>query len=679
MRYETVDIPDLAGAYSERQAEAKRRYNRAHRNSPTRKASEKRRRQRVSIERYLTKPFVAWDGEGYTLPPTAEDIEAGRPGEHIYNLLANSDGQQIIDRDGISTVRAFEMFLRSRDGVTNIIYGGNYDINMILKDVPQEKLRTLYEDGSVWWQDYLITWRIGKSFHLKHGKRTFLLYDILPFFQTPFVQACDDYLGTDWPGREQVIADKARRGTFTAEEIEDVTQYNEYELQSLTKLADELRDRLWKVGIRVSRWDGPGAIATAIYKANKTKHHIGKRASENPAIYDAVRRAYAGGRFEIIRKGHSESGAYQYDINSAYPAAFRNLPCLAHGTWHHVKNPGMPSRFGVYRVSLEPYALNETRPQPLWQRNRDKTVVFSRKSHGWYWTPEVQTALKHHPEHITVHEGWEWHQTCDHVPFSWIDDMYAERQRLKAIGDGAQVGLKLGLNSLYGKTCQQVGWDPGPPLRIPPYHCLEWAGYITSHCRAAVYDAAMLAPDDIIAFETDAVFTRVPLDLPIGKGLGEWEETEYKSLTYFKSGMSFGTKVNGEEVRRTRGIDKDSLTREDMIQLMNTWMELNPKEAILTTTQTRFYGLGQALHQDWSLWRRWVTSPRILGAYLRGKRWDIYDNDQVTKNIGDGWEETFPWITDSTISQPHKVEWVDGPQSDVQVFRDMDREYDDYA
>jgi hypothetical protein len=44
----------------------------------------------------------------------------------------------------------------------------------------------------------------------------------------------------------------------------------------------------------------------------------------------------------------------------------------------------------------------------------------------------------------------------------------------------------------------------------------------------------------LIAVETDAVFSTVPLDLPIGEGLGEWECTTFDEMIYLQSGMYFG-------------------------------------------------------------------------------------------------------------------------------------------
>lgn len=601
-----------------------------------------RGRQR-NTSRYMQRPFIGWDGEGIKEPD----------GSHTYTLLSSSDGRRIYDRLGISTEAAFELMLDGPSDVINVIYGGGYDINMILKDVDRESLTQLYLSGRVRWNGYHIEWRQGKSFSVKTMERSFLLYDILPFFQRSFVAACDEYLGPDWEARDQIIEEKARRGSFTADEYERVMDYNNAELRNLVRLAVELRERLHRADIHPSRWDGPGAIANALYRKYKTKSHL---PLAHPASALAIRTAYAGGRFEIVRKGHRAGPVWQYDINSAYPSAARNLPCLSCGYWRYVSMPTNPVRFGVYRVEVtDPPMPSITQPQPLWMRNKDGTVFFARYTHGWYWTPEVELALE--LGGVVIHEGWEWVSECDHQPFHFVEPLYLKRLALKKAGDGAQVSYKLGLNSLYGKLAQQLGWEPGPPLKLPPYHTLEWAGYITSHCRANVLRAALQAPDDVIAFETDAVFMRVPLDLPVGDQLGEWSLTEYESITYLKSGMYWATKKDGKEVEKTRGFNKGTVTRADVIDVLAR--DVFDPLAVLRAKQTRFVTLGQALHQDFSLWRRWVTSPRVISVALNGKRIDLLSDSDAWNPTGDGLTETQEGFHSTTFSYPYPVEWLD--------------------
>ena len=197
-----------------------------------------------------------------------------------------------------------------------------------------------------------------------------------------------------------------------------------------------------------------------------------------------------------------------------------------------------------------------------------------------------------------------------------------------------------------------------------------------------LYQAAEKAIDDVIAFETDAIFTRVPLDLDIGPGLGQWEETVYDSLTYFMSGYYFATKADGTQVEKSRGVNKGSVKRETVIRA------LREQTGKIEAQQTRFITLGQALHQDWSKWTQWVTAPRYLDTMLNGKRIHALSFEHGCHERADGWTETWPNTfmldmegihTPSVMSKEYDVEWLNNTDYDRSRDRreETEREFDD--
>lgn len=638
-------------------------------------------RMQRTEDAYLARTFVAWDGEGINEPD----------GSHTYFLLASSAGHHAMERVGLSTMQCFDLLWSAHElDAVHVVFGGSYDINMMMRDMSRELLTRLYAGETVVWTFYKVTWRVGKFLRLTRDRKTVTLYDVSPFFQTNFINACDEYLGDNWEARDQIVAGKADRGTFTWDAAANVDSYNAAELRNLVQLMNELRTRLFRVGIRLRRWDGPGAIASEMMRQHDVRKHIGVTPDR---VAVAVRHAYAGGRFECMRTGHNEQGAFQYDIRSAYPAAMVDLPCLVHGEWRHISKPTTFAPFGLYFIRTA-FQQHQTRPQPSWSRQSNGEVHYTDEpTYNWFWSPEAQIIADtgatrgeyetffgvKGPAQCVVVEGWEWHQSCDDQPFAWVEGLYNKREALKRAKDGAQVALKLGLNSLYGKTCQQVGWkrsDDGT-LRVPPFHCLEWAGFITSYTRAKVYRAAMLAPDDVIAFETDAVFMRVPVDLPLSNRLGDWELTEYTSLTYLKSGVYFGTRTDGAElVAKMRGMGKGSLTRD---AVLTAWRD---GDNAVTTTETRFITLGQALMRDMRDWRRWITSERETKMALAGKRIEaiskVLDNcEHHDAHAGDGWMETMPcghlWDVEHALSCQYNVEWINPPDDErATLLRESD-------
>lgn len=620
LKLETVAVPQTLTA-----AESRKRYAARH---PDRVAASDQRFRDVHgtarrNSQYLGKPFLAWDGEGFS----TDD------GKHIYNLFAGKCGDDTISVSndyGLATVQIFETLLEFGERHPNaihIIYGGSYDFNMWCSDMDRATVKYAYDHKYTTWKGYRFSWTKGKSFYVsrvdKNGEKIgsgVTVYDVVSFFQSSFVAACDSYLGDRFIHRDMIVANKAARGTFVASDLDTVMDYNDAELDNLILLANELRDRLNKVDLRPQRWDSCGAIATTLLK----KHGIGKmvKAMDIPEeVQKASRFAYAGGRFELLKFGHTDETVYEYDINSAYPSALRDVPDLTQGRWRHVYGDPGPQPFAVYHITS--FTPNPTIPAPLFRRDASGTVCYPKGVTGWYWSPEYDLWNKYLDRELSsghVIEAWIFDAYTDDKPFDFIEPLYEKRRILKAAGDGSNVGIKLALNSLYGKLAQQVGAEQNPVTgqwRLPPFHCLPWAGFTTSHCRATILGAVIDDLDSVIAFETDAVFTTKPLDVKVSGNLGDFGEDKLNNLTYFQSGMYFADHSDGSKIEKTRGVDRGELVRDDVLSILDSRAAA---DRVAIAKYTRFITIGVALQGRWNKWRRWETMTKRITLEPTGKR-----------------------------------------------------------
>lgn len=668
IKYETVVKPQIVT-----KVESARAYRASEKGKITDRKYKHNNSKWQTDTAYLKREFLAWDGEGIT----KED------GSHLYVMLANSEGGYLADPAGLSTKACFDFLLSEAakyPGRINVIYGGGYDFNCWMADLSRENLLGIYQNKRWTIAPYAVSWQRGKAFELSDALTKVRIYDVVSFFQCAFVKACDEYLGDSFYQREIIVSNKALRSSFTVDDIPSVKLYNEYELINLVSLMTELRARLNKIGLRPKRWDGPGAIAAALLSREGIKD--AKKTSPE-SVASAGRYAYAGGRFEVARYGHVDSPAFEYDVNSAYPSALRLVPNLQRGRWkHHDSDPGnIP--YALYRVHY--FNGPEALPGPLFSRGKNGTICYPREVTGWYWSPEMATAREYVQQYrgtLEVLECWEYiEDDPTDRPFHFIGALYTKRQALKKAGDGAQVGVKLALNSLYGKLAQQVGWQPagnGKPLRIPPYHQLEWAGYVTSSCRATVLRAAMLDLSSVIAFETDALFTSRPLDLDIGSELGQFDVTNFANLTYVQSGIYFGDLVDGGTVTKTRGVDRGTLTRDQVIKAL---AEPAAADRFVTAQLTRFIGAGVALVQNFDKWRRWETLPKRLSLEPMGKRAHYGcngcdpDGEGITLGV---WHETVCPFVQPQISCEFPIEWVNPDAAMVMLseLREGDKDYE---
>lgn len=603
-------------------------------------------------------PFVAWDGEGIT-------YEQGMP--QSYVLFGCSLGHRVIS-ESLTTADCLDTILeaeRSQPESIHVGFAFKYDAEMILRDLPLRHWWTLRRHSSVRWAGYQITYHPGRVFRVSvrenNKTTTATIYDVWGFFQGSFVKALRGWLDESELEEIQRIEDgKAHRGNFTTADLHTyIVPYWEAELRLLVLLADRLRERLVSAGFCPSQWHGAGALATTLYRATGTRAHISRTAADLhikdkdiatilPAeVNDAARHAYAGGRFELFKIGHTKQRVYQYDINSAYPNGISRLPSFKDAEWELVRDPDFDSSaFALWQVSYNDWSPEQMlKPGPLPHRSIDGRVSYPMNVSGWYWTPEA--ALIANSNNAIITAAWVCHHNGQY-PFTWVRELYEERKRRKAAGDPSEKAYKLGLNSLYGKMAQRLGWQEDKPL--PRFHQLEWAGWVTSFTRMMLYAAMLQAGSDLIAVETDAVFSLRPLDLDCGPGLGQWEVTEHEWMTYLQSGTYWS-----DHGAKYRGFDRDSLTHDEAM----SWLQSAHWSVPLVGTTSRFVGAGRGLGTP--LHRCWITESRDLLPGRSGKRLHL---PELCRSCADGISPAVamhPMFCSSKGGQtfPHHLPWLD--------------------
>jgi hypothetical protein len=521
---------------------------------------------------------------------------------------------------------------------------------MILADCTREEI------ASVWaghWTvicngKFAVNYRARKSFSVRraHGSyenvggrlvrkkelASFVLWDVFGFFQSTFVTACEKYLGKDYPQLDFVREQKTKRQTFQLKQLGEIERYCLVECRMLEALMLKLREYLEQAELPIRRWDGAGACAAALLMREKVLDHKRECLA---AVNEAAQYAYAGGRMELCRYGHApETPIYHYDINSAYPTAMQTLPSLRSGEF--VKGqasyrPNLP--FSIYRVE---YEFGDCAMYPFFWRSHNCSIYYPQRGHGWYWQPELEAAYAALESgtltgKIKIRESYHFVPRYIANPFEFIPRLYEQRKQWKAQGIGAEKVLKLAINSLYGKTAQQMG---GSDLKPPRYHCLEWAGYITSYTRAMLYRAMLpaLATRSIIMCATDGIYSLVPLDVPCGDKLGQWEYTLHKGITVVQSGVYWTHELDDTAPKSfCRGFDKGSL---HIDKIVSSWQR---KRTSYDASLTRFVTMGSALAGDESFkhWREWRTMPRVLSLTTHHtKRFDETDPEEWTKKYG---------------------------------------------
>ena len=543
------------------------------------------------------------------------------PPRHDYTLFANSLGQAI-ESESLTTLeclRFITQVAREHPNALHVIFGGSYDANMIVADLDQNELVRLAdgkrvtvvfgESGS--YERYRLFYRPRKEFCIellgtpafvrKKGKRVAnvvaraRLWDVVGFFQTSFVQAVEEYDLADRLG--EIVEMKAQRSHFTVADRERIRAYCLRECTILAELFGKVLSAAIEARLSLRRFDGAGACAVALLQRESVREHV--PALPPPAVDWALRCAYSGGRIELCQIGAGK--LYDYDLNSAYPAQTVQLPSGI-GRWVR----GEHSLFSVHRVA---FAFSAGLPwYPLFVRV-PIGVQYPSIGEGWYHRSELEAAeefVRVFGGSINQLDAWSWIPESAVQPFAFVPEVYAERQRLKQEGAGAQKVLKLALNSLYGKTCQQIGARDGKP---PPYFSLHWAGAITAGTRAELVRMAIPYAGSVVMFATDGVFTNEPLPIPLSNELGKWSDGGSTAFGVVAQAGVYWQFNDAEWKAKYRGFDRSSAPTPALV--LDAWE--NGERSIALPT-TRFITLRSALQSRdlFPYWRTWRTVDRVL-------------------------------------------------------------------
>ena len=573
-----------------------------------------------------TKPFVSWDGEGSKV----------NPGERQpYMLFGNSDCQYIMAPQ-LTTKACLQLILRSRQDAIHFGFAFGYDVNQILCDLPAGALFGLARNNRCRWEGYKIEYIPGKWFQVSAEGVSRKIFDVFHYFNCSLVAALDKYLIGTHAQRTWIEEQKANRPEFTWDEIDEVIKYWKLEGHLMVELMTYLRKLFNDAGFYPSSWHGPGALARVLLNNHQIRHCRVDMRKHNIEVWIAARYAYCGGRFQQWLAGLYEGQVYNYDINSAYPYAIQFLPNLATGKWRRNirinRSRIHRDRFCLYHIRYDEDKLEKphssvrkrNRPRPLFRRLKNDAVFWPNRVEGWYWSPEAEL-VKDDPAAEFLEE-WAFEDDGDR-PFAFIADIYQKREYHKALGNAIENAFKLAMNSCYGQFAQRTGWKSMRPPGPPTYHQLEWAGFITSMCRAMIHRAAAYAwkKGGLITVDTDGIYSTVPvpdnvLINGIGDGLGQWGEKKYEGILIWQNGFYWLKKDGVWSEAKSRGAPRGK------VPIEAAWKALPNLEPI-RYEKTQFVGFKLALQQHGQNWRSWQPEPREVdfGGGPHSKMQHIYN------------------------------------------------------
>lgn len=428
-----------------------------------------------------------------------------------YVRLIADDENNYKEVDSLTEILGF-MTRNRYQGKFNWFYNIRYDFESIVKYLDTDLLYSLYNEGTVKYEHYKITYFTGKLFsiHNYNTRQSFVFYDLFNFLETSLDRAAKTYLNAE--KLKDIDANKLNTSKFYWQDNrEKIIEYCCMDAHLTKLLADYFWQTIYKtLNFYPKRPISKGKLSEE-YFLNTCYIPIIKDIPST--VLEMAYQNYNGGRFELLKRGYFPN-VYVYDIKSAYPYQMTKLIDYSNGSWQRVYNKYNPDAdLGFYRCSIQ---TMEPFFSPFTLKKNGLNIYPVGSFYQYLNSHEIKFIKKHYKKtKITILKGYEFTTNLETYPFKdEIERLYAWKEREK--DEDIKYCVKIILNSLYGKTIQTVG-DRTGKLFNPLYATL-----ITSNTKLALQDLALQSPENIIQFSTDSVSSKVPLIVSEKPKLGEF-------------------------------------------------------------------------------------------------------------------------------------------------------------
>ena len=292
-------------------------------------------------------------------------------GRQPYVLLcaSSADGSfsRTLHKEGapLSTNNCLEFLLELPRNAVLVWYGGNYDANQILRGLPIATQKRILDPPRtaddmplpVYYGDFALTYQQsqfirvarlrldrkdlppGDQKTIVNSSRT--VNEVIRFFEASFYRSCTIWGIGDAETLDFIEMMKAKRGKTNFRFDDNLIRYCLIECRYLAQLMEKLRETCRDAGILPRQWRGAGWLSSRmlemadIPKKPNARVKGAKRPERPKAVDDVANRAFFGGRTETRFVGRIAGPIFQYDQNSAYPAALleSRAPCIRVGNW----------------------------------------------------------------------------------------------------------------------------------------------------------------------------------------------------------------------------------------------------------------------------------------------------------------------------------------------------------
>jgi len=459
-------------------------------------------------------------------------------------------------------------FSRRYIGKTFVAFNLKYDMGALLRHLPARQLEALRKHDKVEWRGYRYRVIANKMLRVSKGSHGFTCYDMLNFYSSSLDLAAERYLGE----RKQDLDPKLFTPEYVRQNWQQIAAYCVQDAVLVQRLAERLIKRFESFGVYPQKLFSTAYVSFQYFRIKCRYVTVKKYWYRHKEVLDYALRAYAGGKFEVTRKGMGNY--YEYDIVSAYPFEIATLVDISKARVVKDTRYCASAVYSFLACTVEvPDHLNSPVAIPHRKLNIFPVgtfdVVLSKREYEY---------LTAHGADVTVRSAYHLMVSSKIYPYrDEIRHLVKRKQEIKRSGDELDYHtIKILLNSLYGKMCQLI--KAGDKWRASTSWNPIYAAVITANCRVRVTELQQQYPS-IVAVHTDSVISTEPLPYQATDKLGAFGyETKGDGVILGSGIYQIGDKVcfRGWETKRdlyTLFTRKSKRVRIDVTR-PHTWREV---------------------------------------------------------------------------------------------------------
>ena len=565
----------------------------------------------VERVRYNIPRFIRKDIKKESIKVIGIDSEAYEDGKTFMFCTSEND---IIKPEQIPQI----FFNRKYRGCNFVVWNLKYEIGAIIQNLPIDNIKELRSESKTVYNDYTYKVIANKFLAILKGGHNVHFYDMAIFYLMSLDNAAKKYLNDSKIEMET----KSFSHEYVTANWDRLAEYCIHDAVLTKRLADNIIKTFENLDVYPRKLFSVAYVSWQYFSRKCPYIHVKYYFDYQKEILNYAMHSYAGGKFEVTRKGTGYY--YLYDIVSAYPYEISNLIDTRMMSCIKSKRYEKEAIYGYIHCRIDvPFEMYNPIPVKVHNVNfytvGEMEKVITKKEYEYLISQGADITI--------INAWWLFRDKLEYPYRKEIKRLLKLKAKYKREGKKLEYNtVKKFLNSLYGKFQQMI--PQGDILRAGAAWNPLYSSVITANCRIRMSEYQQKYKS-VVAVHTDSIISTEKLDLELSTELGGMDfENEGEGII-----LGVGIYQVGEK-SRFRGFNVGT-----------PLLDLIPnKGKYLNITKQKAFSWREVAHRNMHIDN--INKFELLNKKLKvdfdtKRMWedDYTDYSQVTKRV----VHSYPW------------------------------------